>query len=80
MDAKTKLHILDLFDERPIEVVDALDPAINCLNEDKLRAFLAKPDLFVPEADRLDHLIVDNIAEFFVSRGENELVSRDSLL
>ena len=80
VDAKTKLHILDLFDERPIEVIDALDPENNCLSIDKLQAFMAKPDPFLPEADRLDHLIVDNLVEFLDSREESAIVSRDTLL
>ena len=64
LDAKTKLHILDMFDQRPIEVVDALDPVKNCLTIEKLERFMAKPDPFVAEADQVDYLIIDNLVEF----------------
>ena len=68
LDAKTKFNILDLIDERPIEVVDQLDTVKNNIDMAKLTTFMSKKDEFNTEdATQSDFLIVDNFVEFFGS-------------
>ena len=57
-----------MFDDRPIEVVDALDPEQNQLDIAKLTTFMDKKDDFAEAEDScLDYMVVDNFIEFFQS-------------
>ena len=41
---------------------------MNCLTDEKLKAFFAKEDQFASEKETVDYLIVDNLVEFLNSR------------
>ena len=73
LDARTRLNILDMFDDRPIEVIDIMDPVNHNLTEEKLAKFMTKNDEFNDGAEVVpDYIIVDNFVDFFAENTNME--------
>ena len=52
LDTKTKFKLLDMIDNRPIELIDSLDPKSNTLTSQKLDEMLA---------NEYGYLVIDSI-------------------
>lgn len=63
LDAKAKFRLLDFIDERPVEVIDKMDPENNTLTADKIESLMK---------GAIDFIICDSL--FATSEGENLLL------
>ena len=54
LDAMTKFKLLDMLDERPVAIIDQLDPSMNTMSVERVKKLMS---------DELEYLVIDSMLQ-----------------